>query len=132
VEQANLRADHGSNRLIFKEAAPAWQADLWPHEPIPQKPSKSPRNFRCRTGELGLIMRDSKHLVFLEVRSRRYVRFGTPAESVTRTKQQKLLRAAALLSAMPASRSALSLRRGGGSPARLANHTPNGFVMLFN
>lgn len=53
------------------------------------------RNFRCRVGELDLIMRDAGHLVFVEVRSRRSSQFGTPAESVTRTKQQKLLRAAA-------------------------------------
>ncbi|HPF59694.1 MAG TPA: YraN family protein [Candidatus Competibacteraceae bacterium] len=53
------------------------------------------RNFRCRAGELDLIMRDGGHLVFVEVRSRRHVRYGTPAESVTRTKQQRLLRAAA-------------------------------------
>ena len=53
------------------------------------------RNFRCRTGELDLIMRDGEQLVFVEVRSRRYIRYGTPAESVTRTKQQRLLRAAA-------------------------------------
>ena len=53
------------------------------------------RNFRCRTGELDLIMRDGGSLVFVEVRSRRYIRYGTPAESVTRAKQQKLLRAAA-------------------------------------
>jgi putative endonuclease len=52
------------------------------------------RNFRCRTGELDLIMRDGGSLVFVEVRSRRYIRYGTPAESVTRAKQQKLLRAA--------------------------------------
>lgn len=53
------------------------------------------RNFRCRAGELDLIMRDGGQLVFVEVRSRRYVRYGAPAESVTRAKQQKLLRAAA-------------------------------------
>lgn len=53
------------------------------------------RNFRCRWGELDLIMRDSEQLVFVEVRSRRYTRYGTPAESVTRAKQQRLLRAAA-------------------------------------
>ena len=28
------------------------------------------RNFRCRGGELDLIMRDGEHLVFVEVRSR--------------------------------------------------------------
>ena len=53
------------------------------------------RNFRCRVGELDLILRDGGELVFVEVRSRRSSRFGTPAESVTRTKQQRLLRAAA-------------------------------------
>ena len=53
------------------------------------------RNFRCRSGELDLIMRDGEQLVFVEVRSRRYACYGTPAESVTRTKQQRLLRAAA-------------------------------------
>lgn len=54
------------------------------------------RNFRCRGGELDLIMRDGEHLVFVEVRSRRHSRYGTPAESVTRAKQQRLIRAAAL------------------------------------
>ncbi|HRX61695.1 MAG TPA: YraN family protein [Candidatus Competibacter sp.] len=53
------------------------------------------RNFRCRVGELDLIMRDGEQLVFVEVRSRRHSRYGTPAESVTRTKQQRLLRTAA-------------------------------------
>lgn len=53
------------------------------------------RNFRCRGGELDLILRDGKQLVFVEVRSLRSSQFGTPAESVTRNKQQKLLRAAA-------------------------------------
>ena len=53
------------------------------------------RNFRCRSGELDLIMRDGEQLVFVEVRSRRHTRYGTPAESVTRTKQQRLLRTAA-------------------------------------
>lgn len=54
------------------------------------------RNFRCRGGELDLIMRDGEYLVFIEVRSRSYTRYGAPAESVTRTKQRRLLRAAAL------------------------------------
>jgi len=53
------------------------------------------RNFRCRMGELDLIMRDDGYLVFVEVRSRRYSHYGTPAESVTPAKQQKLLLAAA-------------------------------------
>jgi putative endonuclease len=53
------------------------------------------RNYRCRLGELDLIMRDGRHLVFIEVRSRGHGRYGHPAETVTRTKQQRLLRTAA-------------------------------------
>ncbi|MEK6750049.1 MAG: YraN family protein [Pseudomonadota bacterium] len=49
------------------------------------------RNYRCRMGEIDLVMRDGATLVFVEVRSRSYHRFGTPAESVNRRKQQKLL-----------------------------------------
>jgi len=54
------------------------------------------RNFRVRGGELDLIMRDGEQLVFVEVRSRRSCRYGSPAESVTRAKQQRLLQTAAL------------------------------------
>jgi putative endonuclease len=53
------------------------------------------RNYRCRAGEVDLIMRDGECLVFVEVRSRRHSRYGTPAETITRTKQRRLCRAAA-------------------------------------
>lgn len=52
------------------------------------------RNYRCRTGELDLIMRDGEYLVFVEVRSRHSSHYGTPAETVTSTKQKRLLRTA--------------------------------------
>jgi len=52
------------------------------------------RNYRCRVGEVDLIMRDGDCLVFVEVRSRHHSRYGTPAETVTRTKQRRLCRAA--------------------------------------
>lgn len=52
------------------------------------------RNFRCRRGELDLIMRDGDQLVFVEVRSRRNRGFGTAAETITKTKQNSLIRAA--------------------------------------
>jgi putative endonuclease len=53
------------------------------------------RNFRCRMGELDLIMRDGEYLVFIEVRSRGNRNYGTPAETVTIHKQKRLIRAAA-------------------------------------
>lgn len=52
-------------------------------------------NVYCRGGEIDLIMRDADCWVFVEVRYRRDARFGDAAASVTRQKQQKLLRAAA-------------------------------------
>lgn len=52
------------------------------------------RNFRCRAGEIDLVMTDGPMLVFVEVRFRRNDRFGSGAESVTWAKQRKLLAAA--------------------------------------
>ena len=53
-------------------------------------------NVRFRGGEIDLIMRDVDCWVFVEVRYRRDARFGGALASITRQKQQKLLRAAAL------------------------------------
>lgn len=52
------------------------------------------RNYRCRFGEIDLIMRDNAMLVFVEVRMRANDLFGGAAASITISKQQKLLRAA--------------------------------------
>jgi putative endonuclease len=53
------------------------------------------RNWRCREGELDLIVRDGRLYVFCEVKTRTSDLFGTPAEAVTRAKQQRLRRLAA-------------------------------------
>jgi putative endonuclease len=52
-------------------------------------------NYRCRRGELDLVMRDAGVLVFVEVRFRASERFGTPAETVGTHKQRRLVAAAA-------------------------------------
>ncbi len=52
------------------------------------------RNYYSRFGEIDLIMRDQQTLVFVEVRSRRSEKFGTPLESVRPQKQRKLILAA--------------------------------------
>lgn len=51
-------------------------------------------NYRTRFGELDLIMRDDRTLVFVEVRFRRSSEFGGAAASVTSGKQARLIRAA--------------------------------------
>jgi putative endonuclease len=48
------------------------------------------RNFRCKGGEIDLVMMDGKTLVFVEVRYRANNQFGDGAESVDRFKQRKL------------------------------------------
>lgn len=52
------------------------------------------KNFRCKMGEIDLIMLDKKQWVFVEVRLRNNLNFGNGLESITAHKQQKLLRSA--------------------------------------
>lgn len=52
------------------------------------------RNFRVRGGEIDLICRDGKTLVFVEVRLRRNANYGGAAASITASKRQRLLLAA--------------------------------------
>jgi putative endonuclease len=47
-------------------------------------------NYRCKFGEIDLIMRDHKSLVFVEVRLRSNANFGGAASSITLQKQRKI------------------------------------------
>jgi putative endonuclease len=48
------------------------------------------RNYYCRWGEIDIIMEDSTYLVFIEVRYRKQSQYGSPAETVTERKQEKI------------------------------------------
>lgn len=52
------------------------------------------RNYRCRLGEIDLVMDDGGAMVFVEVRLRSSGNFGGAAASITAHKQSKLIRAA--------------------------------------
>ena len=52
------------------------------------------RNFNCKLGEIDLIMQDGEYVVFIEVRYRSDRGYGSAADSVTRQKQNKLIRTA--------------------------------------
>lgn len=52
------------------------------------------RNFRCRQGEIDLIIKDGAYLVFVEVKYRSSLKNGDPAEAVTSVKQERIRTAA--------------------------------------
>ena len=52
------------------------------------------KNYRCSCGEIDLIMQDHEHLIFVEVRLRLNRHFGNSFETITRKKQQRIIRAA--------------------------------------
>ena len=47
-------------------------------------------NFHCREGEIDIVAQHGDSLVFVEVRTKTGSAFGTPEESVTTAKQEKL------------------------------------------
>ncbi len=55
---------------------------------------KRTKNYRCKLGEIDLIMQHADTLVFIEVRLRSHQAFASAAESVTIRKQQKIIKTA--------------------------------------
>lgn len=49
------------------------------------------RNWRCRSGEIDIIAQRGDELVFVEVRTRRNATFGSAEESLTPSKQRRLI-----------------------------------------
>ena len=50
--------------------------------------------FRCRHGEIDIIAQRKDCLVFVEVRTKSNLNFGTPEESITQAKKEKLIASA--------------------------------------
>lgn len=51
-------------------------------------------NYRCRLGEIDLIAREGRYLVFIEVKYRTSMNSGDPAEAVDRKKRRKITQTA--------------------------------------
>ena len=52
------------------------------------------RNFRARPGELDFVAEENGVLCFVEVKGRRGLGYGTPAEAVTAEKRRRIFRTA--------------------------------------
>jgi putative endonuclease len=84
------------------------------------------RNYRCKMGELDLVMLDGNTLVLVEVRTRARGDYGGPAASVDWAKQRRLVRAAehllmkrAELRRYPARFDVVAITTGGASEAKV-------------
>ena len=71
------------------------QAEQWAAQYLQRNGLKLVKqNFRCRFGEIDLIMQDGTALVFVEVRLRSNADFGGAAASIDKRKQQRIIRTA--------------------------------------
>lgn len=52
------------------------------------------KNYRTKVGEIDLIMWDTEYLSFIEVRYRKNILYGKAIESVTKSKQLKIIKSA--------------------------------------
>lgn len=52
------------------------------------------RNWRCREGEIDIVLRDGDDIVVCEVKTRRTTTYGQPVEAITRAKLARLRRLA--------------------------------------
>ena len=52
------------------------------------------RNYRALRGEIDIIVRDGEFTVFVEVKTRRSLKFGLPQAAVTLQKQQQISKVA--------------------------------------
>jgi putative endonuclease len=52
------------------------------------------QNYRTKLGEIDIIARENKTIVFIEVKSRRSIRYGSPKWAVTPDKQRRISKVA--------------------------------------
>ena len=92
-DSADVAADGGSNKTSTRRKGADIEAAA---ETFLRRQGLKPvtRNYCIRGGEIDLIMLEGQVLVFVEVRYRADSHHGSGAESITRHKQQKLLRTA--------------------------------------
>jgi putative endonuclease len=74
------------NRKALGELGERWAKDYLEREGYRIRET----NFRCREGEIDIVAQHGDSLVFVEVRTKTGSAFGTPEESVTASKRERL------------------------------------------
>jgi putative endonuclease len=94
------------------------------------------RNFRCKGGEVDIIARDGRTLVFVEVKSRRSLAYGVPQLAVTPFKQRQISKAALTwlakhnLHDAPARFDVIAVLFGAAGSSQI-EHIPNAFDLAY-
>ena len=73
-----------------RRALGAWGEELAEQHLVAAGCQVLARNWRCREGELDLVVLDGTDLVFVEVKTRSGVGFGEPSEAVGHVKARRI------------------------------------------
>jgi len=80
--------------VVDRQALGRWGEDLAVRHLEAEGLEVVARNWRCREGELDIVAQDTGLLVFVEVKTRSSLLFGTPAEAITPKKAARIRRLA--------------------------------------
>jgi putative endonuclease len=80
--------------MVHSEWVPHWAESVARHHLEAQGYILLAQNYTTRRGEIDLVMRQGDTVVFVEVRQRSRIGFGTPAESIDARKRHRLRLAA--------------------------------------
>ncbi len=90
-QQSHMKTSNSAQQRLKTITRGAWaeeQASQYLQEKGLQLITK---NYRCKCGEIDLIMQQKNIIIFVEVRYRKNNFFGSAAESIDRRKQAKLI-----------------------------------------
>lgn len=76
--------------MVDRQALGRWGEDVAAMHLQAQGIEVLDRNWRCREGELDLVVREEGTLAFVEVKTRSGLAYGAPAEAVTRQKARRI------------------------------------------
>ncbi len=93
-QKGHFNLEYGEIRLLNFKKRIGNKGESIAEEYLKQKGYKIiQRNYRCRFGEIDIIAKDGNTVVFTEVRTKQNNNFGSPQESITPAKIEKISKA---------------------------------------